>query len=199
MPATPSTKKKSTSIPKVAEHQKYGKKAWGNQLIDLEVPSGELVQVRRPGMQGLIKAGVLHSMDALTGIVQSETIPKAEGKPEVDAQALMKDPDKLALVLDQVDKILLYCVVQPKLVEPFRLDEDDKDGFARDDAGNRIDLPLEEREPDIIYTDYVDIDDKMFIMNFALGGSRDLEAFREESKKALGGIPAGEAAEKPTV
>lgn len=186
----------------------YGSK-WGTQLIDLDLPSGEIAQVRRPGMQGLIKAGVLHSMDSLTGIVQSETIPKAEGRPVVNTKAVMADPDKLEEMLDQVDKIVLYVVAQPKLVKPVRLatDEDGAlvlDKFNRptpalDADGKEIYLPFEERDEGTIYLDYVDLEDKMFIMNFALGGTRDLEDFRKESEKAMGSVSNGEAAADPTV
>jgi hypothetical protein len=186
----------------------YGSK-WASQLSDLDLPSGEIAQVRRPGMQGLIKAGVLHSMDSLTGLVQSEVIPKAEGRPIVSSEDVMQDPEKLEAMLDQVDKIVLYVVVQPPLVKPVRMNTDENgdlilDRFKKptpmlDAEGKEIFLPFDEREAEVVYLDYVELEDKMFIMNFALGGTRDLEDFRKKSEEAMGSIPNGEAAADPTV
>lgn len=144
--------------------------AWKNKSSDLTCPSGQLCRVRRPGVQGLIKANVLESFDQLTSIVANETIPKAEGSPVVDATTILRDPEKLNEAFVLMDKIVVYVVLEPEVL-PAPASED-------------------ERDDDLVYVDEIDIEDKAFIMNFAIGGSRDLERFREGTEEALGGVPA---------
>lgn len=185
---------------KPADHQtkstRYGA-SWKSPLHDLELPSGEMCQVKRPGVQGLIKAGVLHSLDTLTSIVQTETIPKAEGKPvKSDIAAIVEDPEKFGTMMSVVDKIAMFVVTQPELVTNLRpvLDEEDKP-VVKDGEPVLEEIPLNEREEGIVYIDYVDDNDKMFIMQYAVGGSADLTEFREKTKALVGGVPAREESE----
>jgi hypothetical protein len=193
---SPSKKKKPS------DHQqksvRYGS-SWKTMLFDLELPSGEMCQVKRPGVQGLLKAGVLHSMDALTAIVQQDTIPTAEGKPKVDVQKIMDDPEKFNTMMETVDKIVIHVVTEPKLVTPAitqAMVDDPETAFTAADLGRE--LEPEERDPELVYIDYVDMMDRMFIMNFAVGGSADLVQFRKETADVVGSVPAVEAAEHAT-
>lgn len=159
------------------EENKYAATSWGSEnglggLHDLEMPSGQLAQVRRPGPQGLITAGVIQSMDSLTGIVKNDLIPAAEGKPKVDASKVLKDPKALAEMTHMIDKIVCHCVVQPKV-------EMTPNDVTR-------------RKPGVVYADMIDLTDKVFIMNFGMGGSKDLERFRQESEAAVGGVDSVE-------
>src|SRR5690606_26575551 len=115
MPSSKQSKKPTDRKPK---QTRYGS-SWKTPLTDLELPSGEMCQVKRPGVQGLIKAGVLHSLDSLTTIVQTETIPTAAGKPvpkESQVEAVMNDPEKFDRMMTTVDKIVCHVVTQPKVV-----------------------------------------------------------------------------------
>lgn len=51
----------------------------------------------------------------------------------------------------------------------------------------------EYRDPEALYIDEVEMDDKMFIFGWAVGGTADLERFREESAAVLADVPVGEA------
>lgn len=191
----------TTSKKKPKDHQAAtSKKAYGNSwktpLTDLELPSGELCQVRRPGVQGLIKAGVLHSLDSLTSIVNAETIPNAKGLPKQSVKSILQDPEKFQAMMDQVDKIVVYVVVQPDVLPAIVTQSMVGEKFSLDDVGR--DLTDEERDPEAIYVDYIDPQDKMFIMNFAVGGSRDLEKFRKDSEALVGGVSAGEDPQDPS-
>lgn len=150
--------------------ERYAPSQWGSTggLEDLEMPSGQMAQVRRPGPQGLIEAGVIHSLDALTGIVQNELIPQAEGTPKIDVKKLMKNESALTSIIHTADRVVVHCVVQPKVE------------MTPNDVTSR--------KPGVIYADMIDLEDKMFIMQFAMGGTRDVATFREESKKAVGGV-----------
>ena len=56
----------------VDPNDKYAPTTWGSELggaEDLTVPSGQTCLVRRPGVQGLMEAGILHDLDTLTAEV----------------------------------------------------------------------------------------------------------------------------------
>jgi len=194
MPSSPSKAKKPQDRKKPSA--KHGS-SWKKPLHDLELPSGETCQVKRPGVQGLIKANVLHSMDSLTSIVQAETLPKAQGKPVTNVQAIMDDPDKFNKMMETVDKIVIHVVTQPKLSSNLVpvLDENGDPKLDENQDPITRELELDEREDDVVYVDYVDQVDKMYIMNFAVGGSADLAQFRAETEALVGSVPDGEATE----
>lgn len=155
---------------------------WGGAsfLKDLDTPSGAKVQVKRVGIRGLLKAGILDSMDTLSAIVVTETIPNAEGRQRVDAKKLLGDTAKMDEMLEMVDKIVLHVVNQPKLSPR---PEAEEDGTVVYEEGK-------------FYVDLVDIEDKMFIMNYVVGGTADIAGFREGSAEALGSAqPVGAAGE----
>lgn len=179
---------------------KYAPKTWGREtLVDLEVPSGQLCQVRRPGITGLVKAGVLDSIDSLSAIVQTDHIDRVEkgADPHVSREqvkALARNKDGLLKALDLCDKITLFCVTQPQLSPiPLVTDPVTNEPVIGDD-GRPLEVPLEGRNPALIYVDQVDLMDKMFILQFVVGGVTDLEQFREE----LGGL-MGDLESEPEV
>lgn len=200
-------------------NKKYGQ-AWKDRFQDLDLPSGNVCQVRRPGVQGLIKAGVLESMDVLTGLVQQVTLPKAEGKPQVDQNKVMENPKAVNDMLDVLDDIVLYCVNQPIVKDKYKreilLDANEQptgklgDRLVDEETGKFIKIPDHERveweptgedgendddaNPIFLYVDEVDLEDKMFLMNFVVGGSKDFAPFRAATQEALGGAQSGEAA-----
>lgn len=147
------------------------KKSTATELL---LPSGETALVKRPGIQAFLKKGVIP--DSLAPIVQAQ-INKAQGKrpvkggdasDKIDIAALMEDPEKLAAILELVDTVLVDVVVQPKVAAAPANPDDRRD--------------------DVFYPDEVDLEDKMFIFNFAVGGTRDLERFRSESDGALASV-----------
>jgi hypothetical protein len=187
MPATPKEAKK----PSDRKSKKKPQPGFGRRAVyDLDLPSGFTVQVKRPGVQGLTKAGVLESLDSLTSIVQGEVIPKAEGKPEVDIKKIMADPEQLNSMLEMMDKIVVFCVVEPKL-SPKPIVKDADGEIVAEPTDEQLDA---ERDEDLAYVDLVDDEDKTYIMNFALGGAKDLATFRQATKEALASARDGEAA-----
>lgn len=157
---------------------KYAPTSWGSSgsggLEDLTVPSGQLCLIRRPGVQGLVVAGVLHSVDSLTSIVDKKHVIKGtNGKPDdINVESLMSDPNGLQDVMSVVDRVVCYCVVRPEIHETPK--EDVK------------------REPGVIYCDMIDVVDRMFIFAFVVGGTRDLETFRRGLDEIVGGLDSGE-------
>lgn len=185
----------------MSDQSKYAVTAWGQlEYVDLTLPSGQLCQVRPAGVQAMIGAGVIESADTLTSLVSEKHIkrvagrgksnagkPTAPPKPdEIDTQSLMKDPKNLQKVFKVVDRISAFMVVQPDLQIPVRMEPDPKN------PGETLEFALthEERKPGVVYTDVVDLMDKMFIFQYAVGGSTDVEAFREQFSAGLGGVAA---------
>lgn len=178
----PKTKKAPKSSPsnmapgEQDTESKYSPSVWGsapeNPFSDLEVPSGQTCLVRRPGVEGLMKAGVLQDLDSLSAIVDQKHIRRVQGKPEVDTAALLKDGKSLENVIHVAERITCYVVVKPEV------------HMTPDDSTRR--------EPGKIYADMIDLEDKMFILNYAVGGTRDLERFRAERAEALGSVEPDE-------
>jgi hypothetical protein len=183
---------------------KYAATAWGGEhLIDLEMPSGQLAQVRRPGVSGLIKAGLLDSLDTLTALVKTEHMDRVKtGKPTTpditseDISALTKDKDRLLAALDLMDKVVEYVVVQPEVLRPIERDEFGvpvllwKGKLNEDSSEKMEEIPLadKDRVAGQVYTDMVDPTDKVYIFQFVVGGVRDLEQFRQEFGETLGSM-----------
>lgn len=128
----------------------------------LTMPSGQRVLVRRIGMSALMKRGLIPDLDYLGKLVGSEVIPQ-EGNARSDVDVKSMDSDKLAELIDVMDRVVVETVVEPKVA------------MTPNDSTKR--------EANVVYTDLIDQEDKVFLFNFTLGGTRDLERFREESAK----------------
>lgn len=162
---------------------KYAPTAWGSGEAnlgpqDLQMPSGQVALVRRPGLQQLMIEGVLHKMDNLTNLVDKKYIKKGGGKPSdnIDVSGLMSDPSAMAEIMHTVDRVLCAVVLRPHVE------------MTPNDPTRRV--------AGVIYADSIDLQDKMFIFNWSVGGSKDLESFRRESEAVVGGLAAGDAVEE---
>lgn len=166
------------------------------ETMDLDLPSGNTCLVVRPGIQGLIKHGILDSLDTLTGLVQSELIDaKDPKKVQQAAMAFAQRPDDLLAAMDLMDKVIEYVVKEPGVVRPIRRD-DNGEPILLD--GKEIPLTDSERDDETLYTDEVDMDDRLFIFQFVVGGTRDLETFRAQRAAMLGGVPNVQDVSLPT-
>lgn len=170
----------ATPIPTVdPADDKYAPNTWLSggvgSMEDLTVPSGQVCLVRRPGLEGLIKAGVLRNVDTLSAVVNEKHLKKTKkgaASGGVDVDSIMRDPQALETIMHTVDKAVCFCVVKPEI------------HMAPND--------ITSRQLGVVYTDMVDIEDKMFIFNFVVGGTRDLESFRGGLDSVVGGVAAGE-------
>lgn len=178
-PTTPQdrkpARKRAAALPKetrveVSEADaKYQATAWGSNLglaEDLTMPSGQVALVKRPGVEGLIKAGVLNDLDSLTGLVDSTHLNKGA----VNVKSLTGDTKNLENVLHVVDRVVCHVVMKPSV-------------FMTPNDPTR-------RQAGVVYCDMIDVNDKMFIFNYAVGGTRDFEQFRKESEAAMGSVDA---------
>lgn len=157
------------------EINKYAPTAWDTRaenLVDLTCPSGQLCQVRKPGTEGLMKLGLLERLDNLTGTVHTDHIARVKGEVTPEVPDITNDPVARKEMLDIMNQIVAVTVVQPKLSEDVEKASDRVEG--------------------LVYMSDVDLEDKTFIMQYALGGSADLATFREKRDKIAGTLAAGE-------
>ena len=176
-----------------------------NKGEELPLPSGNVALVKRPGPAALLDKGILP--DSLMPIVQ-QAIKSGKGlKPEDEAE-LMKDPEKILEALDAMDRLLPVVVVEPRVLYHKREIEPAARTMTPGEAYGPVkweDIPDQSRfahavvmgvpeaeAEDVLWSDEVDIEDKMFIFQYAVGGTRDLERFRSELGVGLGDLSAGE-------
>lgn len=151
------------------KNDRFAPTKWGGAAFEeLSVPSGQLCLVRRPGVEGLVQAGVLKDIDSLSAIVDQEHVKRGKGAPPVDLKKIAADEGTLLNIIHTMDKIVAYVVVKPDIK------------MTPNDITNRDEAQ--------IYCDMIDLEDKMFIMNFAVGGTRDLEKFRSEFDESVAGV-----------
>lgn len=162
----------------------------GEALTDLVCPSGETCQVRRPGVQGLIKVGVLDSFDELTAVVKLEHFDRVDGKVgAAEVAELAKDPKKVQAGLELMQKVLVHCIVQPALAP---LPPEPADCPRREEAGHGERCPACTRDPDTLYIDAVELEDQAFILQYCMGGVADLATFRAQRAELLGNLSGGQ-------
>lgn len=167
-----------------------------SDLHDVTLPSGATCQARRPGVQGLISAGLLDSFDDLTALIKTEHIDKhsirgqatvskvtpVEAKNAVDT--LMADKEKLATAFHMVDRLVISVVTQPAVWIDYQLKDETDEDFAERARKARVDEAIPVRA--------VDLDDKMFLVNWAVGGSSDLTAFREGREQLMADVASSQ-------
>jgi len=136
---------------------------WGSNEFDFVCPSGARCRMRKLMPEKLLESGILDQLTALPGYV-AEVVDKAEGQPPKktdDIQA--KD---ITSVLEVLEKLIPMVVVEPQV---FPVPVSPGEG-----------KPAPEREVGRIYTDSIELQDRIAIMERAVKGVRALEPFRAE-------------------
>jgi hypothetical protein len=168
----------------------WGSSALGKTVF-LTCPSGQTVYAKVIGLEGVVKTGVMGEADSLTAFVGKHFVKQVrEGKgapptETIDADRLLKSPDMLQKIVKMVDALMPYVIADPVV----------KCHYAVLNAGtpqeDTIMISLSDRVPGYVYTDQIDLPDKMFLFNFAMSGVADAESFRKESEAALGVVADG--------
>lgn len=169
------------------------------KTMDLTLPSknpetGEhnICKVRKPDPQLLINSGLLDDFDSLTGLVATK-IEQIEGKSRISPESLKSmaaQTKQMMQGLELMDRLIEVVVVEPAVVWPALRDA--AGDVIRNDDGTAKILAEELRADDVVYTDDVDLEDRMFILQFAVGGVKDFEQFRREQQEFVGDLAAGQ-------
>ena len=121
----------------------------------LRVPSGNTCLVRPMSMQALIRNNMIPN--ELMSIVTSAM--KSRKAPTMGEMTDDLDTDKMVAIMQCMDDVVQFMVVEPQI-------------HSTPGQG-------ESRDPNILYIDEVDQEDKTFIFQYAVGGTRDIDKFRE--------------------
>ena len=169
--------KKSKKVTSAAEWKK------SSDTIELEVPSGNICRVKRPGLPKLLADGVFP--DALMPIMMQAQGGKKPKKAEIEAA--ISSVEGVKLLSETMSRVTAMCVVEPA-VKYHMVEVDDE----------WVDIPEDERDPDVLYTDEVNFEDQMFIFYFVVGGTSDLEQFRKQTGLGLADVLAEQDLEVPS-
>lgn len=161
--------------------------------VELEVPSGNVALVRPVGMQAFLQKGIIPNslrdiaMEAISG---KKTAPQMK----MDDMSSEKIEDMLVLF----DSVTCYCVIEPKVtpVPVWQNANPDGEYFTNDERKVGQVVPLPERDSEPLWVDEVNLDDKIFIFQFACGGTRSVEQFREEFSLSLDAVSRGQNLEE---
>jgi hypothetical protein len=156
------------------------------------LPSGQTADVKRLGMEGLVSAGLLNETDTLTSMIDQKHIRRVRGgkkadTDEINVGSLIKDPKALGKIMLLVDRATPHIVEKP----PVKLHLEDLP-----DGSTRL-IPDDERD-ESVYTDQIGFEDKMFLFNYAIGGSADVDRFLDESSAAVAGVATKPSVRRPT-
>jgi hypothetical protein len=170
----------------------------------LRLPSENVALARQMSPSVFMTSGMIP--DPLTGIIK-KAIASNQGLPPSASKEIMDDPKLIGAALELFDRTLCHVIIEPVIQMPPPCDVE----INGKPCGEYSNKPVHEnpaasgkhqyhegpRDPNILYADQVDMNDKMFIFNWCLGGTRDLETFREELERGLGTLSDGEDVHRP--
>jgi hypothetical protein len=144
----------------------------------LELPSGKAMRVKKVGLPTLMKLGIMPN--SLMGIAQ-KAVGKGTGKADEMSQEemaeLISDPKKMNDIADAMDGVLIFVAQEPQ-VYPL--------------PGDGV-----EKDPELLYVDEVDDEDKLFVFQAVTGGTTEVESFREEHVAGMAAIRGLQDVELP--
>lgn len=165
----------------------------GSLHYPLELPSGNVCLVQPLGLEKMMTDGLIPNtllQPMLSAIEVSAASVKGGPKAEQLArkkmeeqlqkaqQELIQSPDSMKGMFEMANAVTLATVVEPKILP------------VPEDASDR--------DPDLLYVDEIDLDDKMFIFSHAVSGVRDVESFRDEVAQHVAAVSGEQAVEQAT-
>lgn len=160
-------------------------KTWKRNVgEDLLLPSENVALVKRPGPAVLLGEGIVP--DELMPII-TDAVNKGKGLRPQQQKEILESANGLNMMIEMIDKVTALVVIEPKaLYHKREILNEDGEGTGKWEV-----IPEHDRDSEeYIYTDEVDLDDKMFLFQYAVGGTRDHVRFREESQRGMGDIQA---------
>lgn len=156
--------------------------------IPLTVPSGKTCLIKRPlGLHVFLKRGMIPN--SLLEVVQTAMAGK---KSEVSdlTEKVIGNTDQINDMFGLVDDVTIEMVVEP-LISPIPVVTEENSAYFGVLAGLIVgeEIPPHLRDDDdTLYVDYVEDQDKFFIFNYAVGGTNDVETFRERQAENVAAL-----------
>jgi hypothetical protein len=158
---------------------------------ELTTPTGQTCRARKMSIESMIAAGLLVEADAITAAVSKHMVkaktskkkgptPPKNAEPAIDVPSLMKDPKAIGDLVKMLDTIMPHIVVSPvvklhwaeqtvgKTTVKKMLTEEQREEI-RDSLADRV----------VVFTDQINLEDKMWLFDWSAGGLSTMLAFRE--------------------
>lgn len=179
-PRKPQDRQKKAAVSAASSFKKNKNTSSG--LVTL--PSGNTVKVQPISITDLLADKIIP--DTLTAMVMKQLDPgegkKATKVTDEEVRELVKNPAQLADMFDVFDRVAARVVIEPVFL------------YHREEVdGKWVTIDDEDRDDEMVYTDEVDLEDKSFIFQYAVGGTKDLERFRVSTSVAVGELESGES------
>lgn len=172
--------------PQVASPQDFKKKHSGSIM---KLPSGFNVRARRVSLRAFLQSG--NVPNPLLPIVE-EALSKGK---TADVQAIMGkegavDLDMINEMYDMVNQVVCSVLIEPKVQMVPTIEDMDK--WNANHPTESVKHPDDLRDDEILYVDELEDEDKMFLFQWASGGTDDVALFREEAKQQLAALEQGQ-------
>jgi hypothetical protein len=181
----------------------FRERALGEQI---RLPSGLGCRARRIGIDALVSGGKIPNM--LLPIIQEALADKGSRQSAESKFKEQLSAEHLGEIMAMFDDITVHIVTAPPM---YHAPQTCGCGAAKDIPGQEDVLqvstdadhvhnwrtipaelrPIEVNGVELAYVDWVDMEDKIFLFNFAVGGTRDIERFREEQAQSVADLSAG--------
>jgi hypothetical protein len=167
---------------------------------DIPLPSGNVARVRSLAPDAFLSSGLIPQ--PLMPLIQKAIHTKKGLNPkDLERQLGGDDPTMLGTALELFDRVLSYCMMEPGIEMPppcIHCSEYANKPQHQDRAVDGYHRYVEgDRDKDILYADQVDMEDKMFIFQWALGGTNDLREFRDQLEAGVEATPGRQGVQLP--
>lgn len=135
---------------------------WGSNEYDFTCPSGAQCRMRKLMPEKLLEMGVLDKITALPGLAE-EQVEKAEGQPPKKLTDSLPSKEDLAAIVGVLELLIPMVVVEPRV---YPVPVPNAEGVVPDRVSGRI------------YTDTIELMDRIAIMERAVQGVKKMEPFR---------------------
>lgn len=172
---------------------------------ELELPSGNVCLAKQITPDAFLSSDLIP--DPLTGMIRT-AIKSKQGLPPSAMKKVAEDKETMSAALQLFDRVLAHVMVEPHVEMPPTCDVEDAEGeVCGEYANTEVHKPQDPkklhdpkkhkyhegpRNPDVLYTDQVEMQDKMHIFNWALGGVKKYESFRGQFESSLGSLSDSE-------
>lgn len=208
--AAPKSKAQLNAERRLAEaavrvREEVGKIADGRNVDDLEVtdasewkkatretklllPSGNVCLVTNPGITSFVMQGLIPN-SLMPTVMQA--IEKGQGVSSSKLRETIEKPEMLNDMMAMMDNVVVCCVIRPTILPMPTFDAKDfQEGKCSEEQLGQTAPSKKERQK--LYVDEVDLLDRQFIFQWVVGGTRDLDKFREQSSALVAELQAGE-------
>jgi len=163
--------------------------------VYLELPSGNTCLAINKGLKVFMQEGTIPN--SLLPIVDA-AISQAQGLAPKQMKDMASDLKMLGQVMQLCDAIVVSCVkspnIQPSPTAQVYGDEEEIVTVVVEAGETVHDVVTDKdvvRDPEVLYVDECELDDKMFVMQWAMGGVKEVETFRKEYEAAMADVSGG--------